>query len=142
MCVNSKTEFIHVIDDDTIPGNRWIENCLATMEEVGDGILSTRGVIMSEHDTQYPMPNSYTPVGWCDPNEESRITSGQVHYIDTKCKQLDINVSKLLAKHFAVDSKKKITKKVAGDVIELVNDLQQSSVSGDVAGYSPDWQEI
>lgn len=77
-----------------------------------------------------------------DYNEASRITSGQVHYIDTKCKQLDINVSKLLAKHFAVDSKKKITKKVAGDVIELVNDLQQSSVSDDVVGYSPDWQEI
>lgn len=75
--LNSKTEFIHVIDDDTIPGNRWIENCLATMEEVGDGILSTRGVIMSEHDTQYPMPNSYTPVGWCDPNEETtRVDMG------------------------------------------------------------------
>lgn len=75
--LNAKTDFIHVIDDDTIPGTRWLENCWNTMKEVGNGVLSTRGVIMTEHDTQYPMPNSYTPVGWCAPNElTTRVDMG------------------------------------------------------------------
>lgn len=74
--LNARTEFVHVIDDDTIPGPRWLENCFATYEET-QGVLSTRGVIMTEHDMQYPMPHSYTPVGWCAPNEETtRVDMG------------------------------------------------------------------
>lgn len=75
--LNATSEFIQVIDDDTIPGNRWFENCLATMDEVGNGVLSTRGVVMTELDNQYPLPASYTPVGWCNPNEETlRVDMG------------------------------------------------------------------
>jgi hypothetical protein len=75
--LNAKTDYIHVIDDDTIPGTRWLENCWNTMEEVGDGVLSTRGVIMTEHDDQYPLPHSYSPVGWCAPNEDTtRVDMG------------------------------------------------------------------
>ena len=76
-----------------------------------------------------------------DYQETSRITDNQARFLDAKCKQLNINVKKLLATKFGVDSNKKITKKVAGDAIEMVNSLQQSSVSSDVAGYSPDWRE-
>lgn len=75
--LNARSEFIHVVDDDTIPGNRWLENCLETMDEVGNGILSTRGVVMSDKDTRYPLPESYTPVGWCNPNEvTTRVDMG------------------------------------------------------------------
>ena len=66
----AKTRYVCVIDDDTIPGSKWLENCLATME-THIGILSTRGAIMNlGHDREYPFGKSYTPVGWCDPNEE------------------------------------------------------------------------
>ena len=75
--LNSRSKFIHVVDDDTIPGPRYLENCLSTYEEVGGGILSTRGVIMTEHDMRYPMPESYEPVGWCNPNEDTtRVDMG------------------------------------------------------------------
>jgi hypothetical protein len=39
--------------------------------ETHRGVLSTRGAIMNlGHDREYPFGQSYTPVGWCDPNEE------------------------------------------------------------------------
>jgi hypothetical protein len=38
------TEFLCVFDDDTIPGRRWIENCLGRMERQ-EGLYGTVGVI-------------------------------------------------------------------------------------------------
>lgn len=70
IALNAITPYICVIDDDTIPGSRWIENCLNTIEKY-NGIITTRGVIMNEKkDRSYPMPDSYTAHGWCKPNEE------------------------------------------------------------------------
>ena len=60
------TKYVCVIDDDTIPGSKWFENCLQTME-THRGVLSTRGAIMDpQYDREYPSPRSYKPVGWCD----------------------------------------------------------------------------
>jgi glycosyltransferase involved in cell wall biosynthesis len=67
--LNARTEYICVIDDDTIPGKKWIENCFTTMQN-NEGILSTRGVIANcGFDHLYPLPQSYVAVGWCNPNE-------------------------------------------------------------------------
>jgi len=67
--LNAKTKYVCIIDDDTIPGSKWLENCLVTME-THRGPLSTRGAIMNQgKDMLYPRPDSYTPVGWCNPNE-------------------------------------------------------------------------
>lgn len=69
IALNAKTEFVNIIDDDTIPGSRWLENCLETIKNY-DGILTTRGLIADKtNDRMYPSPNSYTAVGWCNPNE-------------------------------------------------------------------------
>jgi glycosyltransferase involved in cell wall biosynthesis len=75
--LHARTKYICVIDDDTIPGSKWIENCLNTMQ-THRGILSTRGVIANkEHDLKYPSPQSYTAVGWCNPNETvTRVDMG------------------------------------------------------------------
>jgi hypothetical protein len=71
------TQYICVIDDDTIPGKRWIENCLNTMQ-THRGVLSTRGVIAHKgYDLTYPLPQSYTAIGWCNPNETvTRVDMG------------------------------------------------------------------
>lgn len=69
--LNAKTRYVCVIDDDTIPGKKWIENCLQTIK-THYGILSTRGVLMNHgYDTYYPAPQSYQAIGWCNPNEET-----------------------------------------------------------------------
>ena len=68
--LNARTKYICVIDDDTIPGNRWLENCLSTIK-THRGILSTRGTIMNKGlDLRYPAPGSYEAIGWCSANEE------------------------------------------------------------------------
>ena len=41
--LNAKTEWICIFDDDTIPGNRWFENCLNTMK-THEGLLGTVGI--------------------------------------------------------------------------------------------------
>lgn len=75
--LNARTKYICVIDDDTIPGKKWLENCMHTMNK-NYGILSTRGVLMDkEHNLKYPLPESYKAVGWCNPNEETmRVDMG------------------------------------------------------------------
>ena len=70
LALNARTQYICVIDDDTIPGSRWLENCLETIK-THNGILATRGVIANKgKEREYPGPNSYTDVGWGNPNEE------------------------------------------------------------------------
>lgn len=65
--LNARTEFICIADDDTIPGPRWLENCMNTIKSVGNGILTTRGIrIKNNH---YPSPDSYQVFGWSHPND-------------------------------------------------------------------------
>jgi len=40
----AKTKYVCILDDDTIPGSRWVENCLETMR-ICRGPLGTRGLI-------------------------------------------------------------------------------------------------
>lgn len=46
--MNAKNPYICVFDDDTIPGKRWLENCLETMK-THEGLLGSIGVL-------YPNP--------------------------------------------------------------------------------------
>ena len=41
--LNIDADYICVFDDDTIPGNRWIENCLSSIKKT-EGLLGTRGL--------------------------------------------------------------------------------------------------
>jgi len=63
----ARTEFIAIFDDDTIPGRKWFENCLATIKLGHDGILGSAGVIL-----QSPYYVKHERVGWngTPPNQE------------------------------------------------------------------------
>jgi len=50
--LNAKGDYICVFDDDTIPGDRWLENCFNTILKT-PGLLGTRGVIFEN-------PNAYS----------------------------------------------------------------------------------
>ena len=41
------TEYVAIFDDDTIPGNRWFENCFETMK-TEEGILGSAGVTLND----------------------------------------------------------------------------------------------
>lgn len=60
------TEYTAIFDDDTIPGERWFENCLETMKKT-PGILGGVGVSLKT-DYSY-QPN--TRYGWVSGNEDA-----------------------------------------------------------------------
>jgi len=65
--LNTSAEYICVLDDDTIPGSRWFENCLETMK-ASPGLLGTRGI-------RFHSKKSYLladEVGWRNPNYETQ----------------------------------------------------------------------
>lgn len=65
--LNASNEYICILDDDTIPGNQWIENCLNTIQ-IHNGLLGTIGL-------QYESDKSYLPnirIGWDNPNETTQ----------------------------------------------------------------------
>ena len=41
------TEYLALFDDDTIPGSKWLENCMNTMQ-THEGILGSAGVILND----------------------------------------------------------------------------------------------
>ena len=66
--LNAETEYICVLDDDTIPGKSFFENCLSTMQ-ISPGLLGARGL-------RFLSKNRYEPhksFGWDNPNEELKV---------------------------------------------------------------------
>jgi GT2 family glycosyltransferase len=60
--LNANTTFVCVFDDDTIPGSKWLENCLRTYSDF-PGLLGSNGVIFLDRDYQ-----EYQSAGWRNPN--------------------------------------------------------------------------
>lgn len=61
--LNSKGDYICVFDDDTIPGEKWLENCYRTILKT-PGLLGTRGIIF-ENKNAYSM---HSDIGVYAPN--------------------------------------------------------------------------
>jgi hypothetical protein len=59
------TEYIAIFDDDTVPGAKWFENCLSTME-TNEGILGSAGIIL--HGNRYVQ---HERCGWPSQNAET-----------------------------------------------------------------------
>jgi glycosyltransferase involved in cell wall biosynthesis len=52
--INCDTEYICILDDDTIPGSKWIENCVSTIG-THNGIIGCRGLVFPRDDyINYP----------------------------------------------------------------------------------------
>ena len=60
----SDTKYVAMFDDDTIPGEKWFENCLNTMD-THEGILGGAGVILNGE--KYTGHDRY---GWSSQNDE------------------------------------------------------------------------
>ena len=64
--LNATSEFILVLDDDTIPGKQWIESCIELYQKV-PSVLGTNGVKFRTKYCYFPFVN----VGWRNPNESA-----------------------------------------------------------------------
>ena len=79
-------ELVCILDDDTIPGIRWLENCYIHMIQQ-DAIYVTRGICLNT-DSNYP-DNNYSVVGWEAPcNKPVQVDFGENAWFMTK-KHLD-----------------------------------------------------
>lgn len=65
--LNAKSEYVCIFDDDTIPGKKWLENCLNTIK-IHNGLLGTVGLLytfppapMTKFDSYF---HHYLRFGW------------------------------------------------------------------------------
>lgn len=58
----AKTKYVAFFDDDTIPGNKWFENCISCMQEE-EGIMGGAGVILKNKKYQ-----GHDRFGWSSKN--------------------------------------------------------------------------
>jgi len=77
-----------------------------------------------------------------DFNEEARMSDAQYNFIDVKCRQLDVNGETLFKQIFSVDSNRKVSKKVASDIIDQLNEYQRdkTSIPESITGYKEEWR--
>jgi GT2 family glycosyltransferase len=66
---NATTKWICILDDDTIPGSRWIENCLNT-QRTNPGLLGTVGLTFPAGSQDY---TNFTRYGWAEINNIAPI---------------------------------------------------------------------
>ncbi|NBI72852.1 glycosyltransferase family 2 protein [Clostridiaceae bacterium] len=66
---SARTAYVCIFDDDTIPGSRWLENCLTHMQKQR-GIYGTIGIVSTSAETY--VNNGHVRVGWARPNEVAR----------------------------------------------------------------------
>jgi Glycosyl transferase family 2 len=64
--LNARTKYVCIFDDDTIPGSKWLENCIETSRSY-PGLLGTRGVVF-DSKSNYWQNKAY---GWESKNEET-----------------------------------------------------------------------
>ena len=65
--LNTTSDYIFVFDDDTIPGENWVKNCIDCIENQNNGLYGTIGVNFLDLDY-----NNYERHGWANPNQETK----------------------------------------------------------------------
>ena len=77
-----------------------------------------------------------------DFNEDSRMSDAQYNFIDVKCRQLNVSGEDLFKQIFDVDNNRKVSKKVASDIIDKLNEYQRdkSTIPEEILGYNQEWR--
>lgn len=77
-----------------------------------------------------------------DYDDQGRMSDAQSNFIDIKCKQLDVDGGKLFKEVFNIDQNRKVSKKVASDIIDRLNEYQRdkSSIPESIVGYNEEWR--
>ena len=77
-----------------------------------------------------------------DYDDQARMSDAQYNFIDVKCRQLSVNGEKLFKLIFSVDNNRKVSKKIASDIIDKLNEYQRdkSLVPEEIKGYQEEWR--
>ena len=79
-----------------------------------------------------------------DYDDQGRMSDAQCNFIDVKCKQLNIDGHKLFKDVFNISHTRKVSKKVASDIIDRLNDYQRDkgSIPQEIVGYNEEWRSL
>ena len=77
-----------------------------------------------------------------DFNESARMSDAQHNFIDVKCRQLNVSGKDLFKQIFQTDANRKVSKKVASDIIDQLNEYQRdkTSIPELITGYKEEWR--
>ena len=77
-----------------------------------------------------------------DYDDQGRMSDAQSNFIDIKCKQLNVDGRRLFKEVFNVDQNRKVSKKVASDIIDRLNEYQRDkgSIPESIVGYNEEWR--
>ena len=116
--LNASTPFICIADDDTIPGRKWLENCLDVIHTLAKpAVLTCRGVRLNNN--QYPLPDSYEAIGWCSENEKLEQVDFGGHcwfFPKTVLKAFWLKSPDVLPLNFGEEIQISVAPKLLGDV--------------------------
>lgn len=75
-------------------------------------------------------------------DDHGRMSDAQYNFIDVKCRQLNVNGSVLFKEIFKADNNRKVSKKVASDIIDTLNEYQRdkNNIPENVSGYVEEWR--
>jgi hypothetical protein len=75
-------------------------------------------------------------------DDQGRMSEAQYNFIDVKCRQLNVNGEKLFKDVFKADNNRKVSKKVASDIIDTLNEYQRDkdTIPENVLGYAEEWR--
>ena len=70
------------------------------------------------------------------------MSDAQYNFIDVKCKQLNVSGKDLFKQIFKADVNRKVSKKVASDIIDQLNEYQRdkTSIPKTITGYEGEWR--
>ena len=75
-------------------------------------------------------------------DDSYRMSDAQANFIDSKCKQLNLDVGQFFNEVFSINVKRKVDKRQASDAIKKLNDFQQdkSLIPDTISAYVADWR--
>jgi hypothetical protein len=70
------------------------------------------------------------------------MSDAQFNFIDVKCRQLNVNGKKLFKEVCNVDQNRKVSKKAASEIIDVLNNYQKNkgSIPDGIVGYNEEWR--
>ena len=77
-----------------------------------------------------------------DYDDSGRMSDAQFNFIDVKCRQLNVNGKKLFKEVCNVDQNRKVSKKAASEIIDVLNNYQKDkgSIPSGIVGYNEEWR--
>ena len=82
---SAKSKYVCIFDDDTIPGHRWLENCMTEMLKQ-EGLYGTIGILCTKN--KYG-PDTHARIGWHNPYDKAAMVDFVGHSWFLKTQWLD-----------------------------------------------------